>query len=91
MIDEADLDVDKNDDGELVDNDGCRIYCDGCEAPATNRVVVSVDGPHDDVRDYCSGCYDVYTVGVQHGRYHEAALYGRKPGRDSSQDPPKAN
>lgn len=67
------------------------VYCDAscCEAEAVETVMVSVKKPHDDTRNYCSACHDVYMVGVQHGRHHEAARYGKKPGRDSSQDKPK--
>jgi hypothetical protein len=28
---------------------------------------------------------EVYYIGVQHGRYHEAAFHGTEPSRDSSQ------
>lgn len=90
MISEDDLDFETNDDGEMVDDKGDTVYCDNpfCEAPATKRVAVSEDELHDDTRNYCSACEDVYTVGVQHGRYHEAALHGDRPGHDSAQDPP---
>ena len=92
MMTEKDIDFETNDDGEMLDDDGDRCYCEAttCAAPATQRVVVSEEGPHDSTRNYCEQCADVYYVGVQHGRFHEAALYGAKPGRDSSQDPPKA-
>lgn len=84
------LDYEKNDEGEMLDEDGNGVvYCDACPAEATQRVVVSVDEPHDDTRNYCHACYEVYMVGVQHGRYHEAASHNSKPGRDSSQEPPQ--
>jgi hypothetical protein len=91
MMTEKDLEFETNDDGEMID-DGDVQYCGSasCEAPATQRVVTSENKPHDSVRNYCEQCCDVYYVGVQHGRFHEAALYGAKPGRDSSQEPPKA-
>lgn len=91
MITENELEFETNDDGEMIE-DGEVQYCDTftCEAPATQRVVTSENKPHDSVRNYCEQCCDVYYVGVQQGRFHEAALYGAKPGRDSSQDPPKA-
>jgi hypothetical protein len=63
--------------------------CNGCSAKQTKRVAVSVNGPHDDVRHYCDQCLEVYYVGVQHGRWHEAALHGTVPGRDDSQEMPK--
>jgi hypothetical protein len=92
MMTEKDLDFETNDDGEMLDDDGDRCYCEAttCEAPATRRVVTSENKPHDSTRNYCEQCAEVYYVGVQHGRFHEAALYGARPGRDSSQDPPKA-
>lgn len=79
-----------DDDGNLLDKDGDILYCNacGCEAPAQERVAVSCYNPHDGIRDYCLTCYEVYMVGVQHGRYHEAARYNKKPGRDSSQEKP---
>jgi hypothetical protein len=60
-----------------------------CEAEAVEQVHVSTEAPHDDTRNYCASCLDVYYVGVQHGRYHEAALAGREPGGDSSQERPR--
>ena len=91
MINQEALSFDTNDDGDMLDDDGDTVYCDaeGCEAPAQERVVVSVNEPHDDTRNYCCACNGVYEVGVQHGRYHEAARHGDEPGRDSSQDPPQ--
>lgn len=85
-----DLIFDTDDDGMMIDEDKCIVYCDAeyCEAPATERVIVSVDGPHDDTRNYCAACYEVYMIGVQHGRWHEAARHKDEPGRKSSQDPP---
>lgn len=46
-------------------------YCDNpsCEAPAFQRVRVSVDRPGDEHRWYCYPCYEAYIVGVQHGRF----------------------
>ena len=76
--------------GVLLDGDGEAIFCDaeGCEAHATNCVAVSVNKPHDNFRHYCECCAQVYMVGVQHGRHHEAARHHDKPGRDSSQEKP---
>lgn len=88
MITSEDLAFDANGDDEMIDDEGDRIFCDACEAPATQRVAVSEEGPHDSMRNYCETCCDVYMVGVQHGRHHEAAIHLSKPGRDSSQDPP---
>lgn len=66
-------------------------YCDseGCHADATEQVKVSVDKAHDDTRNFCDSCFYTYLIGVQHGRFHEAALHGTVPGRDSSQNKPK--
>lgn len=90
MITEADLEFDTNDDREMIDEDGDPVYCESefCEAPAMHRVAISEETAHDATRDYCAGCYEIYTIGVQHGRFHEAARYGAKPGRKSAQDPP---
>jgi len=76
--------------GTLLDKDNEPIFCDaeGCEAHATNCVAVSVNKPHDNFRHYCECCAQVYMVGVQHGRHHEAARHQDKPGRDSSQEKP---
>lgn len=84
-------DHETNDASVLLDADGDKIYCQAewCEAEATNCVAVSVDGAHDEFRHYCEACTEVYMVGVQHGRYHEAAAHGVKPGRDDSQTKPK--
>ena len=86
-----DLEFETNDEGEMVDAEGETIYCENlcCESPATERVVVSVNKPHDEIRNYCDGCQAVYMIGVQHGRFHEAARHHDKPGRGSSQDPPQ--
>lgn len=80
-----------DDDGFLVDDNGEEVWCStfACEARAVEQVAVSVNKPHDDTRCYCEACLDVYYVGVQHGRYHEAALHGRAPGRDCSQQLPR--
>jgi hypothetical protein len=66
-------------------------YCDNqwCECPATQTVKVSINKPHDGKRRYCDSCYEVYMIGVQHGRHHEAAVHGVQVGQDSSQDKPK--
>lgn len=62
-------------------------YCDteGCEAEASEKVRVSVNKPHDETRNYCYTCYEVYLTGVQHGRFHEAAIYKAKPHPGTSQ------
>lgn len=85
------LEFETDDDGCMVDHNKITIDCDhnSCEAPATHRVVVSVNEPHDGVRNYCDDCYNIYLVGVQHGRHHEAACHKIKPGRGSSQEPPQ--
>ncbi len=64
-----DLEFETNDEGEMVDAEGETIYCENlcCESPATERVVVSVNKPHDEIRNYCDGCQAVYMIGVQHG------------------------
>jgi hypothetical protein len=82
---------DKNEDGELVDEDGDVLYCDNsfCSFPAIRRVAVSENSAHDSTRDLCASCEEVYTIGVQHGRFHEAALFDCQPGRDSAQDAPE--
>ena len=79
-----------NDDGVLVDADDEPIYCDSdtCQAEAMHRVLVSVNEPCDEMRHYCEGCYNVYMVGVQHGRNHEAARFNQRPARTSSQEYP---
>jgi hypothetical protein len=81
----------EDDDGFLVDSDGEEVWCSSfaCDARAVEEVAVSVNEPHDETRCYCEACLDVYYVGVQHGRYHEAALHGSSPGRDSSQELPR--
>ena len=64
-------------------------YCDisMCEAEATQTVATSEEKAHDSTMNLCDACYEIYMIGVQHGRFHEAALHGTVPGRDSSQDP----
>lgn len=91
MIAEKDLQFDTDEYGNMLDDDGTIVYCDSqaCEAPARYRVVVSVNEPHDDTRDFCSACHEAYMIGVKYGQYHEAAHYGEKAGRDSSHHPPK--
>jgi hypothetical protein len=57
------------------------IYCDvgNCEAPATEKVVVSVKRAGDSVRNFCGGCLEAYTIGVQHGRkITSAELHAKK-------------
>jgi len=80
----------KDADGFLVDDNGEEVWCSsfGCEARAVEEVAVSVNKPHDGTRCYCEACLDVYYVGVQHGRYHEAALRGSTPIRADSQELP---
>lgn len=79
-----------NSDGKMLDAAGNVVYCDAemCSAPAMCRVAASVLAAHDETRNYCECCADVYFVGVQHGRFHEAAHQGKEPGRDSSQERP---
>lgn len=82
------LDLPDDDDDDEEESLG---ECDGscCLAEATTVVAVSVNKAHDEQRQYCEACLDIYYVGVQHGRWHEAAKLGKAPGRDSSQDPPE--
>jgi hypothetical protein len=42
-----------------------------CEAEATKTVSVSVRHAGDSKRNFCEACYEVYTIGVQHGRLSE--------------------
>ncbi len=51
------------------------IYCDvrNCEAPAIKKVSVSVKRAGDSIRNFCGGCLEAYTIGVQHGRKIELA------------------
>jgi hypothetical protein len=72
----------------MIDGEGNIFYCsnEACESPATERVVVSENRPHDSTRNYCDSCYNIYLIGVQHGRYHEAGVRGFLPGRESTQD-----
>jgi hypothetical protein len=79
----------QDENGELVDRDGDKVFCEICENLATATVKVSEEKPHDGTHTLCSTCYNAYLVGVQHGRHHEAARHGTTPGRDSSQDKPK--
>lgn len=62
-------------------------YCDSdtCDAEAVEVVRVSCNKAHDGRRHYCQQCYQMYLIGVQHGRFHEAAVHHAKPGEDSSQ------
>ena len=71
-----------------MDNDSS--FCDSvyCEAEATASVKVSINAAHDAERSYCESCQDVYYVGVQHGRFHEAANYGLQPLEDTAQKKP---
>ncbi len=89
-IDPSELEFETNDNGEMLDEDGEQVFCQSepCLAYATKRVAVSEEQPHDSFRNYCEACADIYYVGVQHGRFHEAALHKVEPGRDSSQDAP---
>ena len=73
-----------NSHGELVDEKGDAVYCDieCCERRAEANVPVSerhAEGVRGESRCLCSFCYDAYITGVQHGRYHEAALRGGEP------------
>ena len=92
MITEKDLQFDADEYGNMLGDDGTIVYCDSraCKAPARYRVVVSVNESHDDTRDFCSACHEVYLFGVKYGRYYEATHYDEKLGRDSSQYPPEA-
>jgi hypothetical protein len=83
-------DPDDDDDDDNDDSD-TEEFCDidVCNAPAAETVVVSVNSPGDETRNFCYGCYQAYMIGVQHGRFHEAARHGTVPGLDSSQDPPE--
>jgi hypothetical protein len=58
-----------------------------CEAETTAKFAVSENEPYDETRNYCEACREIYYVGLQHGRYHEAARYGLKPGRESASQP----
>lgn len=91
MVNEEDLAFEINKNQEMLDDEGEIVYCDNefCEFPASKRVVVSVNEAHDETRNLCASCEEVYSIGVQHGRFHEAACYGAKPGRGSAQDPPE--
>jgi hypothetical protein len=55
-----------------------------CEAEATAKFAVSENEPYDETRNYYEACREIYYVGLQHGRYHEAIRYGLKPGRESA-------
>lgn len=65
-------------------------YCDSstCDSEAVEVVRVSVDKPHDGKRHLCQQCYQMYLIGVQHGRFHEAAVHKTEPSRGSSQIKP---
>lgn len=71
-------------------NDGSLGFCEGtaCEAPATEILMVSEGAPHSGSRRFCDQCTEAYWVGVQHGRYHEAAIYDKSPAPDHSQTLP---
>jgi hypothetical protein len=75
-----------DDDGDLVDAAGEPVYCENqyCDSLAEHVVPASSDKAHDGVCCYCEACVDVYFVGVQHGRYHEAACHGEAEFRDNS-------
>lgn len=68
----------KYDDDNLLVKHGEEVFCDNeyCEARAQHLVAVSQEKAHDGHRRYCEACVDVYFVGLQHGRYHEAACHG---------------
>ena len=57
------------------------VYCDNpyCQSPAAKIVRVSVDRAGDEQRAYCAVCEEVFSSGVQHGRYVEAAARGSVP------------
>ena len=76
--------------GQLCDNNGRPIECANvdCEAGATVMVLASRNRPCDSFRCYCYSCHDVYMVGVQHGRHHEAERFAQQPSRQSSQEYP---
>jgi len=84
LLDLPDEDDEEDDEEEALGD------CDGinCLGEATTTVAVSVNKAHDETRNYCESCLDIYYVGVQHGRWHEATKLGKAPGRDSSQDKP---
>ncbi len=86
VVTEQDAQFAMDENGLLLGVGGQELSCDFCEARAINRRIVSVERPHDDTRNLCQSCDAVFMVGVQHGRYHEAALHGTQPGRDSSQE-----
>jgi len=67
-------------------------FCDNgsCENEAVDRVPVSVNEAHDEKRRFCGPCQEAYTIGVQHGRFHEAARFGCKSGCDCYLDKPKS-
>jgi hypothetical protein len=48
-------------------------YCDNqfCENEAIKTALVSVKKASDSERKFCAACYEVYTIGVQHGRLSE--------------------
>jgi hypothetical protein len=48
-------------------------YCDNqfCENEAVKTVFVSVSNAADSKRNFCAACYEVFTIGVQHGRISE--------------------
>lgn len=62
-------------------------YCDSftCDGEAVETVRVSVNKAHDGRRHLCQQCYEMYMIGVQHGRFHEAAVMKVQPSRGSSQ------
>jgi len=62
-------------------------YCDR-EMKHVMPAKVSISKAHDGERYYCLRCMDLYLIGVQHGRFHEAAVHGTVPSEGSSQEPP---
>jgi hypothetical protein len=87
-ISAKDLEFKRNKEGVMLDADGLVVFCDAecCENVAAYRVIVSVNKFGDATRNYCYTCQEVYMIGVQHGRFREAALYGAKPGRQSAME-----
>jgi len=80
----------RDDDGFILDEDNNCIFCDveSCDSEALAVVPVSVNAPHDDHRHYCDSHYQVYLIGVQHGRFHEAAVHGAAPSKITYLDKP---
>ena len=62
----------------------CDIDC--CEAPAIERVSVSVKQAGDSVRNFCAGCLEAYLIGVQHGKKSAVAELRTKNVKMTSHD-----